>query len=105
MIAAIVKFEIKDEVKKQLADIENAKKHLSNMVEAYKTVPGLKEKVFFMNPKTLAQGAFLAWETQEHFDRYLKSDLWKTAVLDICQGDPKIETYILSASLKDGVLL
>ena len=104
MIGGRVKFELKDEVKEQLADIENARKHLGDIVELYKKVPGLKEKYFFMDPKTLAEGAFLIWETQEHFDAYLKSDLWKTAVLDICKGKPDIVTYVLTASLKDGVL-
>ena len=105
MIGARLVFSLRDEVKEQLVDIENAKRHLGDLVKQYKKVPGLKEKFFIMDPKTLAQGAFLVWETQEHFDEYLKSDLYKTAVLDICKGEPDIETYVLSASLKDGVLL
>jgi heme-degrading monooxygenase HmoA len=105
MIAVIVKFELKDEVKKQLADIEVAKKHISNVVEGCRKIPGLKEKFFTMDPETLAQAAFLIWETREHFDAYLKSEEYKTIVLDICQGEPDIETYILTASLTDGVLL
>lgn len=105
MTAAKVLFALKDEVKKEMADIEQVKNHLNNMVNAYKRVPGLKQKYFIMDPETQAQGAFLIWETQEHFDRYLKSDLWKTAVLDICAGTPQIETYVLSANLSDGVLL
>lgn len=105
MVGARVLFSLKSEVKEQLADIENVKQHLGNLVEAYKKVPGLKEKFFIMDSKTLAQGAFLVWETQGHFDKYLKSDLWKTAVLDISEGKPDIETYVLSASLRDGVLL
>jgi len=47
----------------------------------------------------------LIWETQEHFDAYLKSDEFKTTVLDICQGEPRIETYIHTANLTDGVLI
>ena len=104
MIGVRVKFEVKDEVKKQLADVEAARKHLGNVIERCRKVPGLKEKFFVMNPETLAQGAFLIWETQENFDAYLKSDVYKTTVLDICQGEPDIETYMLSASLTDGVL-
>ncbi len=105
MIGAIVLFELKDEVKKDMANIENVRKHLSNVVQAYRSVPGLKQKYFIMNKDTLGQGAFLIWDTQEHFDRYLASDLWKTAVLDIAEGTPQIQTYVLSASLSDGVLL
>ena len=105
MIAAIVKFELKDEVKKQLANIEVAKKHLNNVVEGCRKVPGLKEKYFIMDPKTLAQGAMLIWEKQKDFDAYLKSDEFKTTVLDICQGEPSIEVYIHTANLTDGVLL
>jgi len=105
MIAVIVKFELKEEVQKQLADIEVARKHIASVVEGCRKVPGLKEKFFIMDPKTLAQGAMLIWETQEHFDAYLKSDEFKTTVLDICQGEPNIETYVHTANLTDGVLI
>jgi len=105
MIAVIVKFELKEEVQKQLADIEVARKHIASVVEGCRKVPGLKEKFFIMDPKTLAQGAMLIWETQEHFDAYLKSDQFKTTVLDICQGEPRIETYVHTANLTDGVLI
>ena len=105
MIAAIVKFELKDEVKEQLADIEVAKNHINKVVEDCRKVPGLKEKFFIMDPKTYAQGAMLIWETQEQFDAYVKSDLFKTTVLDICQGDPRIEVYLHTANLTEGVLL
>jgi hypothetical protein len=105
MIAAIVKFELKDEVKKQLADIEVAKEHLGNVVEACRKIPGLKEKLFIMDPQTYAQGAMLLWEKQEQFDAYLKSKEYKTTVLDICQGETRIEVYVHTANLKEGVLL
>lgn len=105
MIAAIVKFELKDEVKEQLADMEVAKNHLSTVVEGCRKIPGLKEKFFIMDPTTYAQGAMLLWDTQEHFDAYLKSDQFKTTVLDICQGEPSIEVYVHTANLTDGVLL
>ncbi len=105
MIAAIVKFELRDEVKEQLADIEVAKKHIANVVEGCRKIPGLKEKFFIMDPKTLAQGAMLIWEKQEDFDAYLKSEEYKITVLDICQGEPQIENYIHTANLTDGVLL
>ena len=105
MIGVRVKFEVKDEVKKQLADVEAVRKHLSNVIEVSRKIPGLKEKFFVMNPETLAQAAFLIWETQENFDAYLKSEAYKTIVLDICQGEPDIESCILTASLTDGVLL
>jgi len=105
MIAAIVKFELKDEVKKQLADIEVAKKHINDVVEGCRKIPGLKEKYFIMDPKTLAQGAMLIWEKQEDFNAYLKSEEFKTTVLDICEGKPRIEVYIHTANLTDGVLI
>jgi heme-degrading monooxygenase HmoA len=105
MIGVRVKFEVRDEVKRQLADVEAARQHLGNVIEACRKIPGLKEKFFIMNPDTLAQAAFLIWETQEHFDAYLKSEEYKTTVLDICQGEPDIESYVLTASLTDGILL
>jgi len=105
MIAAIVKFELKDEVKKQLADIEVARKHIAQVVEGCRKIPGLKEKYFLMEPNTYAQGAVLIWEKQEDFDAYLKSEEFKTTVLDICRGEPRIEVYIHTANLTDGVLL
>ena len=105
MIAAVVMFELKEEVRKQLADIEVAKEHIGNVVEGCRKIPGLREKLFIMDPETLAQGAMLIWETQEHFDAYLKSDEYKATVLDICEGEPSIEVYVHTANLTDGVLL
>ena len=105
MLAIICTFEVKDEVKKQLSDVEVATKHIANVVEGCRRIPGLKEKLFIMDPETLAQGAMLIWETQEHFEAYLKSEEYKATVLDICRGEPDIETYILTANLTDGVLI
>jgi len=104
MIGMYILFALKDEVKNQM-DQNALRNHMANVVALYKKVPGLKEKTFFMNPDNLDQGAFLVWETKELLDNYLKSDLYKTAVLDICKGKPSLQTYVITASLKDGVLL
>lgn len=104
MIGMCIVFPLKDEVKNQM-DENAVRDHMANVVALYKKVPGLKEKTFFMNPDNLDQGAFLVWETQELLDQYLKSDLYKTAVLDICKGEPSLQTYLITASLKDGVLI
>ena len=103
MIGLSILFKLKDEVKSQM-DENAVKNHLSTLVEEYKKVPGLKEKTFFMNPDNVDQGALLVWETQEHLDAYLKTELYKTAVLDICDGEPRCETYLITATLKDGVV-
>lgn len=105
MLAVIVRFEIKDEVRKQLADVNAARKHIQKVVEGCRKIPGLKEKHFIMDPRTSAQGAILIWEKQENFDAYLKSPEYKTTVLDICKGKPKIEIYLYTANLTDGVLM
>jgi len=105
MIAVIVKFQVKDEVKKQLSDMDVAKKHIWKVVEGCRKTPGLKEKHFIMDPKTAAQGAMLVWEKQEDFDAYLKSPEYKATVLDICKGEPSIEIYQYTANLTDGVLI
>src|SRR4030043_1999693 len=105
MIAAIVKFELKDEVRKQLSDINVARKHIQKVVEGCRKIPGLKEKFFIMDPKTSAQGAMLIWEKQEDFDGYLKSPEYKTTVLDICKRKPKVEVYLHTANLTQGVLI
>lgn len=104
MLAIICTFEVKDEVKKQLADMEAARKHIAKVIEGCKKMPGMKEKLFLMNPKTYAQGATLIFDTQEHWEAYRKSDLFKTTVLDICEGKPIIEVYVHTASLSKGVL-
>ncbi len=104
MIVAIILFSLKDEAKNSM-DQEAVKAHLANLVVEYGKVPGLKEKTFFMNPENLDQGAVLIWESQEAIDNYLKSDLYKTAVADICKGEPRWETYLITATIKDGVLI
>ena len=105
MIAAFVKFDVKDEVREKLSDTEVARKHINSVVEGCRKIPGLKEKFFIMDPKTFAQGAMLLWESQEYLDAYLKSDEYKTTVLDICKGEPRLEIYVHTANLTDGVLI
>jgi len=105
MIAAVVRFDIRDEVKKQLADASAARKHLQKVVEGCRKIPGLREKYFIMDPETLAQGAMLLWDKREDFDKYLKSADYKATVLDICKGKPRVEVYVHTANLTDGVLI
>ncbi len=105
MIAAVVRFDIKDEVKKQLADTKAARRHLQKVVDGCREIPGLKEKFFIMDPDTYAQGAMLLWEKREDFDKYLKSPEYKATVLDICEGKPRVEVYVHTANLTDGVLI
>jgi hypothetical protein len=105
MIAVIVKFRLRDEVKKQLSDINVARKHIQEVVEGCRKIPGLKEKHFIMDPVTAAQGAMLIWEKQEDFDAYLMSPEYKATVLDICQGKPSVEVYLYTANLTDGMLI
>ena len=105
MIAAFVKFDVKDEVREKLSDIEVARKHINSVVEGCRKIPGLKEKYFIMDPETSAQGALLLWDTREHLDAYLKSDEYRTTVLDICKGEPRLEIYVHTANLTDGVLI
>ena len=105
MIAAFVRFDILDEVREQLADIDVARGHIQKVVEGCRNIPGLKEKFFIMDPETSAQGALLLWEKREDFDAYLKSEEYKTTVLDICKGEPRVEVYIHTANLTDGVLI
>jgi quinol monooxygenase YgiN len=105
MIAAIVKFQIKDEVRKQLTDINVAREHIQKVVEGCRKTPGLKEKYFIMDPVTYAQGAMLIWESGEYFEAYLKSDEYRETVLDICEGEPSVEVFVYTANLTDGVLI
>lgn len=104
MLVSIILFKLKDEVKSSMNQ-EAVKAHLGNLVKEYAKVPGLKEKTFFMNPENLDQGAVLIWESQEDIDNYLKSELYKTAVADICEGEPRWEVYPITATIKDGVLI
>jgi heme-degrading monooxygenase HmoA len=105
MIAVFVRFDVKDEVKKQLADTNVARQHLQQVVEGCREVPGLREKYFVMDPVTYAQGAMLLWEKQADFEAYKKSALFKATVLDICQGQPRIEVYTHTANLTYGVFI
>jgi heme-degrading monooxygenase HmoA len=105
MIAAIVRFDVKDEVKKLLADSHAARDHLQKVVEGCRKISRLKEKHFIMDPETYAQGAMLLWEKREDFDKYLKSPEYKATVLDICQGKPRVEVYAYTANLTDGVII
>ncbi len=104
MLAIFVYFEIKNEVKQQLADAAVARAHLAQLVEDGRKVPGMRQKLFLMNPETSGQGAALIFDTQEDWEAYRESALFKTTVLDICEGEPRIEIYLHTANLTDGVV-
>jgi hypothetical protein len=105
MIAVLVRFDVKDEVKKEMANKEVARKHLQEVVAGCRKVPGLIEKYFIMDPDTYAQGAMLLFDKKQDFENYSKTELFKQTVYDICKGTPRIEFYEHTANLKDGVFI
>ena len=92
-------------VREQLADVNVVRGHIQKVVEGCRKILGLKGKFFIMAPEMSAQGALLLWEKREDFDKYLKSEEYKATVLDICRGEPRVEVYIHTANLTDGVLI
>lgn len=105
MIAVLVRFDVKDEVKKELANKEAARQHLQEVIKGCRQVPGMIQKYFIMDPDTYAQGAMLLFDTRENFEKYSKTELFKQTVYDICEGTPRIEFYQHTANLKDGVFI
>jgi hypothetical protein len=59
MIAAFVKFELKDEVRKKLSDIDIARKHIQNVVEGCRKIAGLKEKILYHGPGDERPGSLI----------------------------------------------
>jgi len=90
--------------KEQVPD-EEMRKTLGELVEVYKEVPGLKSKYFLFDPKTGEVGGFYIFESQEARQEYLKTDLWKNAVIASAKGEPKVESFVITATLDAGVLL
>ena len=100
MIALKVAFRLKEQ-----QSPEEQKKLMAQLVDIYKNVPGLKQKYFLADPSTGEAGGFYAFESQEAIDEYLKSDVYKQVVLNNAQSEPKVETFIVLASLDAGVLI
>ena len=84
---------------------QEQKKMLAQLVGVYKKVPGLKWKYFVADPKTGETGGIYLFENQEALDKYLKSDVWRTVVLDNSKGAPKVETFVVLAATDAGVLI
>jgi hypothetical protein len=84
---------------------EEQKNLMSQLVNLYKTVPGLKHKFFLADPGTGEVGGFYAFKDQASLDAYLKSDIYKQVVLSNTQVEPKTESFIIIASLDEGVLM
>jgi hypothetical protein len=78
---------------------------MSQLIEVYKNVPGIKHKFFLADPKTGEAGGFYVFEDQKAVDEYLKSDVYKQVVLSNAQVEPKLETFLIIASLDSGVLM
>jgi hypothetical protein len=89
--------------KEQLPEQEQ-KNLLAQLVEVYRKVPGLKQKYFLSDPRTGEAGGIYAFESQEALDKYLESDVWKNVVLANTKGEPKVETFVIAATLDAGVL-
>jgi hypothetical protein len=100
MIGLKVTFRLKEQ-----QSPEEQKKLMAQLVQVYKNVPGLKQKYFLADPKTGEAGGMYAFESQQALDEYLKSDVYKQVVLANSQTKPKIETFIILASLDAGVLI
>lgn len=100
MIGLKVIFKTKD----QLSETEQ-RQLMSQLVKVYKNVPGIMQKFFLADPKTGEVGGFYAFENQKAVDEYLKSDVYKQVVLSNTQIEPKLETFLIIASLDNGVLM
>jgi len=100
MIGMKVIFATKEELPEQ-----EQKNLLTRLVEIYKKVPGLKQKYFLSDPKTGEAGGIYVFESQEALDKYLESDVWKNVVLANAKEEPKVETFVIAATLDAGVLL
>lgn len=100
MIGMKVTFTLKEQISQQ-----ELKRLLAQLVEVYKKVPGLKQKYFLADPKTGEAGGIYAFESQKALEEYLKSEVWKNVVLANAKGEPKVETFIITAALDAGVLL
>jgi uncharacterized lipoprotein YehR (DUF1307 family) len=100
MVILKVAFTMKDSPPEQ-----ELKKLLNQLVDVYKNVPGLKQKYFLSDPKTGEAGGIYIFESQEALDKYLKSDVYKNVVLANATGQPKIEMFIIAATLDAGVLM
>lgn len=100
MIGAKVLFTLKEQMPEQ-----EMKKTLGELVDVYKKVPGLKSKYFLFDPKTGEIGGFYIFESQEALEEYLKSDVWKNVIIANAKGEPKVESFVITATLDAGVLL
>jgi hypothetical protein len=78
---------------------------LGQLVGVYKGVPGLKEKYFFEDLASGESGGIYVFESQETLDKYIGSEVWKNVVEANAVADPKIEKFVIAASLSGGVLL
>lgn len=84
---------------------QQQKQKFEEVISIYKQVPGLKRKYFMVDPKAGESVGIYVFENQEAMEAYLKSDVWRNVVLANAVGKPKIETYTVTATTDDGVLV
>lgn len=78
---------------------------LEQLVGVYRGVPGLKEKYFFEDLVKGESGGIYVFETQEALEEYIGSEVWKNVVEANATAEPRIEKFVIAASLGEGVLL
>lgn len=91
-------------LKEQKPEAEH-KKELAQVVEVFKTVPGLKLKYFIADPKTGEAGGIYEFENQEALEKYLKSDVWRNVVVANAKGEPKVEAFVVLATTDAGLII
>ena len=71
--------------------------------ESYRSIPGLRSKVFVFSPERGECGGDYVWETQDDAEAFLRSELWRGTVALL--GEPRVERWEISAYVEDGDLV
>jgi hypothetical protein len=71
--------------------------------EIFRNVPGLRAKAFIFSPERGEMGGNYVWETQDHAEAYLRSDIFRGAVKHF--GEARVERSEVCAYVEDGDLV
>lgn len=71
--------------------------------DVFRQVPGLRAKAFVFSPERSEFGGNYVWETQDHAEAYLRSEVWRSVVSLF--GEPSVERSEVCAYVECGDLV
>jgi heme-degrading monooxygenase HmoA len=81
-------------------DFDALRQLMKQRASLYEGMPGLHFKAFVLDPERRAYGGLYVWDSREHIDEFLKSEIFQGIVQKF--GQPQIRMYEVATLVERG---